>query len=144
MTSTIAESEVFRSDTRGRVRVPVERREALLDEFERSGLSGLQFARLVGINYGTFAGWWQRRRAMRKQARESAATVESGGGKDTVQLFEAVVDSEPVPQPTASVNVGALVIELPGSARMQVDSPGQLRLAAELLGMLAQTCRRVC
>jgi len=48
MTSLIGEAEVLKTDTRGRVRVPVERREALLDEFEKSGMSGAKFARLAG------------------------------------------------------------------------------------------------
>jgi hypothetical protein len=37
-------------------------REQLLDEFERSGLSGQQFAELVGIKYTTLATWAQERR----------------------------------------------------------------------------------
>jgi hypothetical protein len=34
------------------------------------------------------------------------------------------------------------MVELAGGARMLVESPTQLRLAAELLGLLAQTVRR--
>ena len=55
MTSLIGEAEVLKTDSRGRVRVPAERREALLDEFEKSGMSGAKFARLAGIHYATFA-----------------------------------------------------------------------------------------
>jgi len=51
MTSTNEEAKVLRTDTRGRVRTPVERREALLDEFERSSMSAMAFAKLTGINY---------------------------------------------------------------------------------------------
>lgn len=40
---------LLKTDVRGRVRTPVERREALLDEFERSGLGGPKFAALVGV-----------------------------------------------------------------------------------------------
>lgn len=36
--------ELLKQDTRGRVRVPRERREALLAEFARSGISGAKFA----------------------------------------------------------------------------------------------------
>ena len=32
--------KIFKTDARGQIRVPVERREALLDEFEKSGMSG--------------------------------------------------------------------------------------------------------
>lgn len=39
---------------RGRVRSTVAQRQAMLAEFERSGLSGPQFARVAGIAYQTF------------------------------------------------------------------------------------------
>jgi hypothetical protein len=57
MTSTNMSAEILKQDGRGRVRVPAERRELLLDEFERSGASGAQFARLAEVKYATFAGW---------------------------------------------------------------------------------------
>ncbi len=56
MTSMISDIEVFKQDARGRVRVQGERGESLLDEFDRSGVSGAQFARLAGIRYSTLAG----------------------------------------------------------------------------------------
>ena len=40
-------------------------REAILDEFERSGLPGTRFAKRHGINYQTFAGWVQKRKRER-------------------------------------------------------------------------------
>ena len=49
MTFLSAPGEVFKQDSRGRVRVPPERREALLGEFEKSGVSGVKFARLEGV-----------------------------------------------------------------------------------------------
>ena len=45
------------TDRRGCVRTPREDREALLDTFEKSGMSGAAFARLHGIKYPTFACW---------------------------------------------------------------------------------------
>ena len=51
MTEGVGASEILRSDKLGRVQVAQERREAILDEFERSGMSGIAFARLHGINY---------------------------------------------------------------------------------------------
>jgi transposase len=63
MTFTPEESgEIFKRDKMGRVRVPRARREALLDEYERSGISGVQFANYVGIKYSTLANWIQERR----------------------------------------------------------------------------------
>lgn len=49
-------------DRRSRVNWPRERREQLLDEYERSGLSQAAFARREGVRYPTFAHWVQQRR----------------------------------------------------------------------------------
>jgi hypothetical protein len=68
------DEKLMPSDARGRVLVPKERREALLDEFERSGLSGVKFAQLAGIKYPTFASWVTKRREARR-----ADAVELGG-----------------------------------------------------------------
>lgn len=46
----------------GRVCTPRAQREAMLDEFERSGLSAARFARAAGIKYQTFVTWVQGRR----------------------------------------------------------------------------------
>ncbi len=54
-----ADSTLIKTDTLGRLRTSPERREMLLDEFEQSGMSGAEFARLIGIKYQTFAGWRQ-------------------------------------------------------------------------------------
>jgi hypothetical protein len=58
MTSTKAtnggpELAVLKQDGLGRVRTPAVRREQLLEEFERSGLSGAKFAALTGVKYST-------------------------------------------------------------------------------------------
>ena len=58
MTSTqSSDNQILKVDTLRRVRVPKARREAILDEFERSGLSGAAFAELHGLKYATFANW---------------------------------------------------------------------------------------
>jgi len=129
MTSTNGGSEILKTDARGHIRVPVERREALLDEFEKSGMSGAKFARFAGIHYGTFATWAQRRR---KQRAEGPA-LKSG----TLRLVEATVETER-PEVTSMAEVAGLLIELPGGGRVRVESPIQLRLAAELLSMMAR------
>lgn len=67
MTFLSKDHNVLKTDELGRVRVPKERQEALLDEFERSGLSGVKFAALAGIKYPTFALWAQKRRKDREK-----------------------------------------------------------------------------
>jgi hypothetical protein len=47
----------LRKDTRGRVVVTAERRAGLLEQFDQSGTSGIQFAKLAGVEYSTFAYW---------------------------------------------------------------------------------------
>ena len=78
MTSTNVGAEILKQDGRGRVRVPARRREALLDEFEKSGASGAQFARLAGIKYATFAGWVLKRRKVRGRPAKSAPGSAAG------------------------------------------------------------------
>ncbi len=69
MTSMSTTSLVLKLDGLGRVRTPVTRREELLAEFARSGLSGARFATLAGVNYQTFMSW------VHKQNRRSGRTV---------------------------------------------------------------------
>jgi hypothetical protein len=54
--------KILKRDAVGRVSYRAEQREAILDEFERSGVKGAAFARLTGLQYQTFASWIQRRR----------------------------------------------------------------------------------
>jgi hypothetical protein len=130
------------------VRVPARRREALLDEFEKSGASGAKFARLAGIKYATFAGWVLKRR---KQGRRSAKTT-PGSPADSrdavvsagpVRLFEALVEGGRAGG-RDPVNGRGLLIELPGGSRLVVESPMQLQMAAELVALIAQQARARC
>ena len=50
-------------DRRGRRIMPRERKEALVREYEASGLTRAEFARRAGLKYPTFAGWVHDRRA---------------------------------------------------------------------------------
>ena len=138
MTFMTEGDQILKSDARGRVRMPVERQEALLDEFERSGLSGVKFARLVGVKYPTFALWVQKRR----RARAALATEEAGVSVRTargpIRLFEAVAE------PAVGRSGEVLTVELPGGGRLLVEAPGQLRWAAELLRLLSQADGRPC
>jgi hypothetical protein len=105
------------------VRVPRERQEALLDEFERSGLSGMKFAALCGVKYPSFAGWVLRRRRERDGARAPVAKPAP------VQWMEALL-----PGPLSGA---ALVLHLPGGVRMEITAAGQAPLAAAVVRALA-------
>jgi hypothetical protein len=150
-TSALPAAEILKRDKRGRIWMKPQRREALLDEFERSGLSGAQFARLTGVNYSSFQNWVVRRRQKR------GPVVEAPGEKrppvtepSGVRWFEAVVESDgeargarPAPA-LPGPSVGGLLVELPGGSRMHVETPLQLQMAAELLVLIAQRTRARC
>lgn len=149
MTSTIAKVEIVKQDSRGRVRVSRERREALLSEFENSALSASKFARLAGIRYSTFANWVQKRRQRRGQ-RPSGEENSEAAQPGPVRLFEAVVESSggsPGSTPPASLpapSAAGLLLELPGGCRMLIESPIHLQMAAELVSLIAQRPRARC
>jgi hypothetical protein len=111
--------ELLRRDAKGRVRTPGPRREALLAQFDRSGLSGAEFAKLTGIKYPTFAGWLHQRRRKASQ-------------RPKVQWLEAGV---PVAAPEAVAR--RLRVDLPGGAWMELHAE-ELAGAAALLRELGR------
>ena len=64
--------QVLKVDLAGRVWTPRARREAVLDEFERSGMPAVKFAQFVGVKYQTFASWVQKRRRQRNASAPAA------------------------------------------------------------------------
>ena len=110
------DQQILKVDEAGRVWTPRELREAVLDEFERSGLPATQFAARLGVKYPTFASWVQQRRRAR---------AESG----PVRWVEAAV-----PEPQRSC---ALTVQLPGGARVDVGDVEQAKMVAVLLRELA-------
>src|SRR5436309_12360472 len=105
---------LLKTDVMGRLRTPKERREKLLDEFEQSGLSGGEFAAVVGIKYQTFATWVQDRKRARKQVALAGANSDS---IRKVNWLEAVVDK-------AGSSNGGLMIHLPCRARVEISDAG--------------------
>ena len=108
-------------DTKGRVRTSKEQRRLILSEFERSGVSAAQFAQRAGVKYSTFAAWVQRYRRTKRP-----------GLKPSVRLLEAVVTP-------ASIN-SALLVELPGGARLEIREASQVPLVAALVRALEKPC----
>jgi hypothetical protein len=126
MNTTPTDETILKTDVLGRVKTPSARREQLLDEFEKSGLTGQKFAALIGIKYPTFATWAQKRRRQRgvypaikapKQLRWLEAVVEQKDGDKT-----------------------PLILELPGGAKVQIRDIKEAALAAALLRALAEPC----
>ena len=130
MTSTEDSCQILKTDALARVRTPPERRRQLLDEFERSGLSGVKFAALVGIKYSTLAGWAAQRR--RQEAAGPPATPPTKKPAQ-VQWVEAVLDQA---QGQAGRNSPGLIVRLSGGARLEIADLRQIELAAALLRAL--------
>ncbi|MGA3282904.1 MAG: IS66 family insertion sequence element accessory protein TnpB [Verrucomicrobiota bacterium] len=120
------ETTILKTDVLGRVKTPPTRREQLLDEFERSGLTGQKFAEVVGIKYPTFATWAQKRRRARGAYRAVKRPKQ-------LRWLEAVVEPE-------RGDKSPLVLELPGGAEVQINDVQQAVLAAALVRALAKPC----
>ena len=67
--------ELLKVDSRGRIQISAERREALLEEFDRSGISGARFAKHYGIKYTTFAHWIRARKEVMSEPAPKAQGV---------------------------------------------------------------------
>jgi len=113
----------------GRVHTPPERRESLLDEFERSGLSGPKFAQLAGIKYQTFAAWVTRRRKQRGGVQPAVQSP------DPVRWLEAVVTEANAPKGTGSSPVR---IQLSAGAWLEFSDPRQIDLVVALVHALGK------
>ncbi|HBJ86104.1 MAG TPA: hypothetical protein DDZ88_20005, partial [Verrucomicrobiales bacterium] len=100
--------------------------------FERSGLKGLPFARMAGVNYQTFASWIQKRRRARGDYQHSAAQPARSCSKAGLQLVEVALPAaaHASPAPDASATLELL---LPGGARLLLRDARQTELAAHLL-----------
>jgi len=127
MTRTTTEpvDQILIQDSRGRVRTPRERREALLEEYERSGMSGIAFAKEHGIKYTTLASWIQKKK---KRTLSDQKGPELGAG---VQWVEAVL-----PEQRDYIEQGAPLIVRIGGAEMEVADRKGAMLAAEVLRQL--------
>lgn len=113
-----SDNQILKVDTPKHVRLPKAQREAILDEFERSGLSGTAFAKAHGIKYTTFAGWARKRRKNPQRP----------------QLAEIIVDGQPDSSWSSS---SEFRLHLPGEAWITLnDQPEQIQCIAQLLKAL--------
>ena len=124
MTVMESGSEILKVDEVGRVRTPPERRQAMLAEYERSGMTGAQFARFVGVRYSTLMYWLQKRRKEASPGEETAHLRQ-----DHPRWLEASVKGEMPRQER-------VVVELGDGVRILVGSRTQAALAAEVLRAL--------
>jgi len=126
MTSTSDDEIILKSDAIGRVHMPKYKRELILDRFEESGMTGLAFAKHVGVKYPTFASWIQKRRRDRGGRRASGPKE----AESSISLFKAVVDG-----PSMSSRCG-LELESVGGTRIRLERSEQIPMAVALLRQL--------
>jgi len=121
---------LLKTDTRGRVRTPPARREGLLEEFDRSGLSAAKFAALAGIKYQTFAAWVTRRR-------KRSATASPVRPADSVRWLEAVLQEAQAP---ATRPGSVVIVRLRGGSHLELTEAGQVPMVAALVRALEMPC----
>ena len=128
LTTVPDDGKIVKRDVLGRVKTPRERREAILEEFDKSGMSGQKFAAWAGIKYTTFANWLQQRRKQRKGEGSSGAEPSDG-----VQWLEAVVTKPRRGQAPANLKAGGLMVHVAGGVRIEIAEAKQVSLAVQLL-----------
>jgi len=128
MTTTHTDSEILKVDALGRMRASRERRQKLLEEFDKSGLSGPKFATLTGLKYQTLAGWLQQRK--RLQAPNEAAGSQPQASTKAMQWLETVMEEA---APASACSSMVLSVRLPSGAVVEVAHSGQAALAAAVL-----------
>lgn len=143
---------ILRTDVLGRVQTPADLREAILDEYEKSGLSGTKFAKTRGIKYPTFATWIQKRRKVRGQYPDPVVAKVSpevslkspllGDGADGKKSFTFVEltrkqSSEPTPPTLNDGGDSLLLIELGDNVKIHVQNDQHILLVAKLIKSLS-------
>lgn len=125
-----SEPSLLKTDVLGRIQRTREQRERILDEYERSGVSGAKFAALCGVKYQTFANWLQ----CRKRQRNARPKRPPGRKTSKVQWLEARV------QPTESLPQTGLLLQFPGGAAARISTQQHIDLAAALVRALEKPC----
>ncbi len=121
---------LIKTDALGRMHRTRHQREQILEEYERSGLSGAKFAALCGVKYQTFAAWLARRKSPKQAHPQRRRQLK---GTPPIRWLEASV------QPAAT-SASGLLLQLPGGVRTQLVSSAQVPLAAVLVRALEKPC----
>ena len=132
MTSTNTEKTlILKTDVLGRVRMPAERRERILDAFELSGMSGQAFAKQIGVKYPTFANWIQKRR---RKGGEYCRKKLPRSPESQITFVEAQIE-----QPPEAALQDALEVQTAEGVQLMIRSRSQVELAAQLIRSLNQS-----
>jgi hypothetical protein len=145
-----AVTKILKQDAVGRVRTSVRQREALMDEYERSGLTGPKFAQVAGVCYQTFAGWMQKRRRARGDYTSSAVlapSAQTGSGPPLIRWVEAETETcangAAAAQPEAGTET-VLVVTMAAGVRAELRHASQVPLLVELVRQLNAHRKKSC
>lgn len=137
---------IMKRDVLGRMSTTASQREALLEEYERSELSGPQFARMAGINYQTLATWRQARN--RKRLQNKANTQQDGPEVKCLKKEAPPFHFAQVMVPASALELRSkgstlLRVQLSEGIHLDIRDAGQVSLAVQLikgLGGLTPAC----
>ncbi len=128
----MGQDQIVKVDRIGRIKTPRERREALLAEFDRSGMSGQQFAKWAGIKYGTFITWVQKRRHKGASSQAEDKPVPAGA-KAEVRWVEAVLEKATAKKSEANPNATVMIVQGAAGVRLELSEERHVLWAAKLL-----------
>jgi hypothetical protein len=138
--------DILKTDVLGRITVGSAQREAILDAFEASGMTGQAFALHHGIKIQTFASWIQKRRRRRGDYQNESLCRKLRMRKDPPQVGLKKVARPQVSMNLIEVNLQnetpkmheAFEVILPGGAVVRIRHESQLGLLQILMRQL--TC----
>jgi transposase-like protein len=111
---------IIKCDRQGRLRYSAEHKQALIEAYESSGLSGPKFAELHGVNYQTLVYWLKKRRPAGSSS----------------QALVAFVPAELEHEQSGRSSTQPVEVLLPDGMRLAIHSAGQVELAALLIRQL--------
>lgn len=123
-TNDASTTDIIKADTRGRTRYTEDYRREVLDAFEQSGLSGMQFSKQCGVKYPTFASWIKKRREARDGIGDGSRDLRAGMDRF---IIAEIREDEPLP---------ALSVTFPGGVVARATTREQVVLLAELMRTL--------
>jgi len=103
--TTNAQSLPLKADVLGRVRITAKHREALLDAYEESSMSGAKLAAAHGVKYPTFASWIQKRRRDRGEYEPSNESVPAALLESLVELGLPLMQRCPIKRSSSGVSM---------------------------------------
>lgn len=121
--------EILKADTLGRVRIPKQRREIILKEYEQSGLSAAKFAEISGVKYQTFMTWLKKHRGKKTESPTQPLSA-------PVKWFETILRPGQAPLGTQT----KLSVRIFEGISLEISDVAHIELAAALIRAVRKSC----